>query len=87
MFGQGASMTVVSLVKHRGRETQDLIASLGVIAEHYGGSVLAVYRSPDGWEKVVASGVFRADTAKALRAAMKISVALTKEEEIFRGEP
>ncbi len=80
-------MTVISLVERRDRETQELLSSLAVLAEHMGGSVMVVYQNPEGWERIAATGIFKADTAKALMAAMRISIALTKEEEEIRGRP
>lgn len=80
-------MQVISLVGRRDRETKELLDSLALIAEHMGGSVLTVYRSPEGWEKTSMTGIYKADPAKAVRAAMRISVALTKEEETIRGRP
>lgn len=80
-------MPVVSIFQRRDHETKELLSSLKVIADHMGGSVLTVYRSPDGWERVYMTGVFRSDPAQALRAAMRISITLTKEEEAVRGRP
>ena len=78
-------MSVVSLAEFKNRDTKELLASLTVVADQMGGSVMAVYRSPDGWEKVVASGVFRADATKALMAAVRLSMALTREDGALRG--
>jgi hypothetical protein len=69
-------MAVISLVRYRDRETHELLSSLALLAEHLGGSVMTVYRSPDGSEKIAATGIYRSDPAKAVKAAMRISIAL-----------
>jgi hypothetical protein len=80
-------MAVLSLVKHVSRDTNELLAHLAVLAEHEGGSVMLTYRSPEGWERFALTGIYKADPSKALKAAMQISIALTKEEELVRGKP
>lgn len=80
-------MSVVSLVEHKSRETKELLTSLAILAAHEGGSVMLAYRSPQGWERVAMTGIYKADPAKALKAAMTISIALTKNEEAVRGRP
>lgn len=80
-------MTVISLAKYRDRETNELLRNLAIMSEEEGGSVLVVYRDPQGWERVGLTGIYKADPTKALMAAMQLSIALTKEEEFVRGRP
>ena len=80
-------MAVISLARYRDRETNELLANLAMLSRYEGGSVLVAYRSPQGLERVAMTGIYKADPAKALMAAMQISVALTREEEFVRGRP
>ena len=79
-------MAVVSLARFRSRDTRELLASLALIAEHEGGSVLVAFRSPSGWERVAMTGIYKDDPAKAIKAAMQISIALAQEEGAPRGQ-
>lgn len=56
----------------RDQETKELLKDLAVLVEHEGGSVIVIYRRPDGHERVGRTGVYKADNdtaQKVLRVA------------------
>jgi len=74
-------MTVLRLHQLRDRETKSLFSTLANMADlDEGGSALVIYRRPGGEERVGLTGIYKADPSKALKAAMQLSIALTKDE-------
>lgn len=58
--------------EHRIRDTKELLQNLAGLAELEGGSVIVVYRRPNGDERVALTGIYETDPGKVLRASVRI---------------
>lgn len=81
-------MAVLSLVKHASKDIVEALESLLELARKGELRGLAIYyRETGGHEDAVFTGIYRTNVAEAVKAAMLMSVYLTRHEERARGKP
>lgn len=81
-------MAVLSLVKYVNRDTVEALECLLALAKQgeLGGTAI-YYRETGGHEDAIFTGIYRRNSAEALKASMLMSRHLTGVEERARGRP
>lgn len=79
-------MTLLRLVKTTNKDTMEALQTLLDVGKAIKGLVI-YFRDEDGHEDAIFTGLYRASSAEALKAAMVMSLHLTKLEEPSRGKP
>lgn len=81
-------MAVLSLVAHLNRDTVELFESMSELSKHNEvRDVMLAFIGPDGQERVAMTGIYRHNSAEALKAVLALSAYLTQTEAKVRGAP